>query len=507
MARTRWQYAAIAATVSLSIAACSDNTSWFKGESEAVDSALNTLVSDLDLRQDPRAGRNLPQITDPLPQLGRDLFFTKALGGGMDSACVTCHHPSLGGADALSFSVGVGAVNPDLLGEGRVHGGGLPLVPRNAPTVFNLGLWDTGLFWDSRVESLGKTAGANGAGSGIRTPDTLLGTADPGAGPNLASAQAHFPVTSAEEMRTSAFENGSSNEDVRSHLAARVGNYGIGAGELATNTWLPAFQAAFSSTDTAENLITFDNIAEAIGEYERSMVFVNSPWQRFLDGDTEAMTQQQKEGALLFFTRPGDGGAGCAACHSGPLFSNGMHTTVAFPQIGPGKGDGPTTNDDFGRERETGNPQDRYRFRVPSLLNIEMTAPYGHAGAYATLEEVVRHYDSPQRTVDTYFANGGWCQQDQFRDLASCASLYPDAVSNTQLALDKLRQEQRDRVSLFGQIDLEDAQVDQLVAFMQALTDPCVTDRSCLDPWIANNASSGHDGIQLNAVDEAMNPL
>jgi len=227
MARTRWQYVAIAATVSLSIAACSDNTTWFKGESEAVDSALNTLVSDLDLRQDPRAGRNLPQITDPLPQLGRDLFFTKALGGGMDSACVTCHHPSLGGADALSFSVGVGAVNPDLLGEGRVHGGGLPLVPRNAPTVFNLGLWDTGLFWDSRVESLGKTAGANGAGSGIRTPDTLLGTADPGAGPNLASAQAHFPVTSAEEMRTSAFENGSSNEDVRSHLAARVGNYGI----------------------------------------------------------------------------------------------------------------------------------------------------------------------------------------------------------------------------------------------------------------------------------------
>ena len=111
------------------------------------------------------------------------LFFTKALGGDKDSACVTCHHPLLGGGDGLALSIGVGAAEPDLLGPGRTHPAGYFNVPRNAPTTFNIGLWDQVLFFDGRVESLGKTAGMNGDdGLGIRTPDTHLGIADPNAG-------------------------------------------------------------------------------------------------------------------------------------------------------------------------------------------------------------------------------------------------------------------------------------------------------------------------------------
>ncbi|MEM6988244.1 MAG: cytochrome c peroxidase [Pseudomonadota bacterium] len=470
---------------------------------------MRQLASSNRVETDPLSNRTLPVITDPLPQLGRDLFFSKSLGGGFDSACVSCHHPVLGGADALALSVGVGAVNPHLLGQGRQDADGAPDVPRNAPTVFNLGLWDTGLFWDSRVESLGRQIGQNGGASGIRTPETLIGTADPNAGGNLAVAQARFPVTSVEEMKTNAFELNSDNDSVRNHLAARLGNYGVGTGELAVNNWLPAFQSAFGSTLSGDQLITFDNIALAIGEYERSMVFTDSPWQRFLQGDDAAMSLEQKRGAELFFTRANQGGAGCATCHSGTLLSDGTHHTVAFPQIGPGKGDnnGANSEDDFGRERETGNPNDRYRFRVPSLLNVEMTAPYGHSGAYATLEEVVRHYDNPTNAADQYFDRGGWCQLEQFRDLPNCAALYPNARANSDLAADKLRQERNNRTSSLPRINLNNQEVDDLVAFLRALTDPCVQDRACLSPWIANPASSGPDGQQLNAVDQALQPL
>lgn len=470
-------------------------------ELTANDEALLQIIADSNLDQSSVDERNLPDIESPMAQLGMKLFYSKSLGGDFDSACVTCHHPVLGGGDDLSLPVGVEAVSSDLLGEGREHQDGLPLVPRNAPTVFNIGFWDTGLFWDSRVESLGQEENANGASSGIRTPDTAFGVADTNAGNNLVTAQARFPVTSVEEMKTAAFENGSDNNTIRDHLAARIGDYDEGEGELTTNAWLSEFQTAFGVTSDASTLITFDNIAEAIGEYERSMVFVDTPWRNYLDGDTTALSENQKAGAILFFTRVSEGGAGCAACHSGELFSDGDHHTVAFPHFGPGKGDG--NDDDFGRERETGDSTDRYRFRTPSLLNIATTAPYGHVGAYQTLEEVVRHYTNPTGRVRDFFDDGGWCQLPQFEEVTNCASLYPNAETNSNLALNKLAQDRANDDTRFPENPrLNNTEVNQLVAFLEALTDPCVEDRACLDPWIPDTSDTGPDGNQLNAIDQ-----
>ncbi len=474
-----------------------DNTG--AGVNSALDIEVRDLATALGITGDAAEGRTLPDISDPIPQLGMLLFFSKSLGGAFDAACVSCHHPALGGGDALSLSVGVEALNPDLLGPGREHSGGLPPVPRNAPTVFNAGLWDTGMFWDSRVESLGREAGANGSISGIRTPDSSFGIADANAGANLPSAQARFPVTSDDEMKTSAFENGSDNDTIRAHLAARIGDYGVGAGELARNEWLVQFQNAFVSAEPASTLITFDNIAFAIGEYERSMVFTDTPWRQFLEGDSDAISDDAKQGALLFFRGVGDGGAGCAICHSGDLFSDGNHHTVAFPQFGPGKGDG--GSDDFGRERETGDSNDRYRFRTPSLLNVAVTGPYGHAGVYETLEEVVRHYINPRQRIRAFFNGGGACTLEQFEALANCATLYPDAEANSLLAADKLDDERALGVSLFLPVRLNGQEVQQLVAFLETLTDTCVADRSCIDAWIADTGNTGPDDQQLNAVD------
>lgn len=463
-----------------------------------LDARLRQLIDQHNLGGDPSTGRQLPDVSDPLAQLGMRLFFSKSLGGEFDSACVSCHHPALGGADGLSLSVGVQALAPDLLGPGREHISGLPPVPRNAPSTFNSGLWDRGMFLDSRVESLNPARRANGANGQIRTPDSPFGQVDPNAGANLPAAQARFPVTSVGEMR-GGLEAEGDNAAVRAHLAARIGDYGLAEGELQRNVWLALFQSAFATAAPASELVTFDNIALALAEYERSQTFIDTPWRDYVQGDNAAIDAAAKRGAILFYTPADQGGGNCVACHSGDRFSDERHHTIAFPQIGPGKGDG-SGDDDFARERETGNPADRYRFRTPSLLNIALTAPYGHAGSYQSLNQVLNHYNNPNGTVDNYFDNAAWCRLPQFRDIEDCESLYPNGRSNSQAALDKLAAERRANRSLFPNLNLGQQQRADIVAFLRTLTDRCAADRNCLSAWIPP-ADGGPDDQQLQAID------
>ncbi len=466
-----------------------------------LDDGLRQLVRDANVTGNLEAGRNLPSITDPLAQLGKDLFFTAGLSGNLDVACVTCHHPNLGGGDALSLSVGVGAIDPDLMGPGRIHAAtGHPNVPRNAPTVFNMGFWDEHVFWDGRVETMSAVLDNNGANADIRTPDVSFGQVDPGAGQNLTVAQAHFPITSAEEMRSDTFLVGADNESLRARLASRIGDYGDGAGEMGENEWLQEFRVAFRSPfASAEELINYDNIALAIGEYERSMVFTDNPFNRWVTGDATALTEQQKRGAILFYTNVEEGGAGCSLCHSGDFFTDESMQNTATIQIGEGKGDG--IEDDFGRERETGRLIDRYKFRTPSLLNVSVTAPYGHAGAYDTLEQMVSHYSNPAIAIDEWFTRGGVCGVTQFRAMADCALLYPNARANSVRALQQLQENRNNGDRLFLDANLSIFQESDLVSFLEALTDPCVEDPSCMRPWIATPGRLGPDGMQVNGVD------
>jgi len=188
-------------------------------DSSSLDNEVRAIILEQGLTGDPSAGRSIPNIEDPLPQLGMKLFYTKALSGNKDAACVTCHHPMLGGSDMLSIPLGTGADNPDMLGPGRKDSTLGFIHPRHSPTTFNLAMWDQVLFFDGRVESLGKTPGANGGdGLGIRTPDTPFGVADPAVGNNLVEAQAGFPVTSESELRGFVFEQGNSNNSASVQL-------------------------------------------------------------------------------------------------------------------------------------------------------------------------------------------------------------------------------------------------------------------------------------------------
>lgn len=266
------------------------------------------------------------------------------------------------------------------------------------------------------------------------------------------AAQAMFPVTSHEEMRgdpgTNEIADAASNEAVWDALMARlVGTSNGAVGGF--DGYRTLFQAAYPTVGF--DALTFAHAARAIAAYE-SVTYAkfDSPFERYLQGDDTALSEDQKRGADLFAGR-----ARCADCHSGPLLSDFRHHSIATPQLGPGKGGEP---DDRGLALESGDPRDDYEFRTPPLRNVELTGPYFHAGAFASLEDVMRHYRDPSDSLTGYdptahlpAAFQGLVDTDVTRNQARLASI-SGIVGNG--------------------IRLSNQDVSDLAAFMRALTDP-----------------------------------
>jgi cytochrome c peroxidase len=134
----------------------------------------------------------------------------------------------------------------------------------------------------------------------------------------------------------------------------------------------------------------------AIAEFEFSLVFADAPIDQFARGQKNALTQEQKQGALLFF-----GKARCVECHkvsgsSNEMFSDFSQHVIGVPQIAPAVGnvpfDGPAQNEDFGLEQITGNLSDRYKFRTSPLRNVALQPAFFHNGAFTRLEDAIRHH-------------------------------------------------------------------------------------------------------------------
>ncbi|PJE79072.1 Cytochrome c551 peroxidase [invertebrate metagenome] len=487
---------------------------------DKLETRLKKRTNDLGLTGNPSIDYFVPSIdSSSLAQLGRELFFSKSLSLSFETACASCHHPFLAGADGLSLPVGVGAIDPDIIGPGRQHDGnysidpeadGGPNIERNSPSTFNSSFYNYSIFMDGRVEAVEWHNGVflplleldaylsrkrtnyltskSGQRKKIKTPDSLFGGADPQAGNNLLMSQSRFPVVSVAEMR-GFNKNIISNHGVRQWIEKRLQGK---TGELITNRWEGLFRKGFNDFESpAEKLLTFDNIAAALTEYQHSQVFINTPWRRYLEGKT-TLTEQAKRGALLFYTSAEQGGAGCVQCHSGDFFTNERFYNLAVPQFGRGNF---VHGRDLGRQAITRDNRDYYAFRVPSLLNISETAPYGHTGAFNTLEEIIAHHLNPEASVKSY--DYSLQQLPQFRGLKVS---YPYARDNTQLALMEYLKVRKFiyPVEMAVNPRLKKKDILSLVAFLETLTDPCIQDRNCLTSWIPQGDPP--DDHRLSAV-------
>ncbi len=430
-----------------------------------LDIDLSSLITRYKLTGTPTSDHPLPNIESPKAQLGMKLFYSKTLGGDNTTACASCHHPMLGGGDDLSLSIGVDSKNPNILGSDRkLTGKKQAQVPRNAPTTFNVAFWKKVLFHDARIERIGKYD--------IHTPDMSYPKPDALAGETLVQAQARFPITSVDEMRGE-YLNDSHNQTLRRALAARL-----------QENWLEGFRKGFNEPNgKVEDLITEQNYSEAIADYERSQVLINNPWKSYIEGDKQALSAPAKKGAWLFYTAQKEGGAGCASCHSGDFFTNEKAYNTAMPQIGSGKQSGKTGNNDYGCSLVTNKDKDKFRFRTPTLLNVEVTGPWGHDGAYTSLEGITRHMLSPIESAKKY----------KTKQLKQKSIDLRFVKENTLEAINE-------GLDLKAKHNLVEQDVTDLVSFLKALTDPCVKDRACMSKWIPNAGDNDPDGQMLHAI-------
>jgi cytochrome c peroxidase len=139
------------------------------------------------------------------------------------------------------------------------------------------------------------------------------------------------------------------------------------------------YRALFRKAFGGENAVSADNLAKALATFERTLLANNSPFDRYMRGDRNAMSSAQIEGMERFER------TGCTNCHSGPMFSDYKPHVLGVP-------DNPKL-----AQSDIGIAGAPYAFRTASLRNLGFTAPYMHDGAFQTVREVVRFYRRPPR--------------------------------------------------------------------------------------------------------------
>jgi len=264
---------------------------------------------------------------ETLPTEAPEPADNKATEAKIELGKMLYHDPRLSSTGTVSCSschntmLGGEDNRPNSMGVNGQTGG------RSAPTVWNAA-FNAVQFWDGRAASL--------------------------------EDQAAGPVTNPIEMGMKSWD------DVVARLESIEG-------------YQKAFDAAFGSV-----LISKENATKAIAAYERTLITPNSPYDKYVSGDSSALTPQQVRGMEKMAE------LGCTGCHSGPAFNGPgmfqkfpMHDNAFFAAKYNFK-------KDQGRAEVTKKPEDAHLWKVPTLRNIALTAPYFHNGSVKTLDEAVK---------------------------------------------------------------------------------------------------------------------
>ena len=381
------------------------------------------------------AGLGRP-VDKRLADLGRQLFFDPVHALHNDNSCAGCHAPNAGFGDTQSIAIGVQSnmvVGPHRTG---------PRNQRRTPTVVNAPFYPA-LMWNGRFSAPSGNPFDNSLGFSFPAPEgnTRFPAGDPNI-PQLLVAHAHMPPTELNEAagftgtkntnldpRFAAFDDGLGdvvplpdgggfrNEPIRDRVAQRIN---------ASPRYVKLFGDIFPAVHAGAPVSVL-MFAQAIAEFEFSMVRANAPIDAYARGDRDALSKSEKRGALLFF-----GKANCVTCHatagqSNEMFSDFNNHNIGVPQIAPlfgdGKGDtifdGPNEDQDFGNEQVTGKFIDRYMFRTSPLRNVALQPAFFHNGAFTRLEDAVRHHLDAAASARHYDARKAGVAKDLRLRLAS----------------------------------------------------------------------------------------
>ncbi len=247
-------------------------------------------------------------------------------------------------------------------------------------------------------------------------------------GPNVGTETEWAPYTPKETNKL-----GYEGVETQAIAGLDVHRLAIDSTVLSGTNYPSLFDQAFSDIPLEERYEQ-EYLGQAIAAYERTLMANKAPFQRWLAGDKEAMTDEEKGGALLFF-----GKAKCNSCHSGPALNNmdfhalGMNDLIDCPEETFGTVEDDAAN--LGRGGFTKDESENYQFKTPQLYNLKDSPFFGHGSSFRSIRDVV-----------------------EYKNLA--------VVENNRVPTDKID-------PLFQPLNLSEEEVDLLVAFLEnGLYDP-----------------------------------
>jgi cytochrome c peroxidase len=318
-------------------------------------------------------------ITEPKRVLGKILFWDEQLSTSNTVSCGTCHvparagtdprvavHPGLDGVPGTPDDVrgSPGVIASDAINE-YLRATFFNLQPqitqRSANSVINAAYAPL-LFWDGRA-----------AGQFVDPETGVVLIPNGGA----LESQSVAPPLSDVEMahRELDWAELTTRLAAARPLALATEHPADVADALADRPDYPElFRRAFGTPE-----VTAARIAFAIATYQRTLIADDSPWDRFMAGQANALTPQQQQGWIDFQN------ARCNNCHTAPLFTNNTFRNIGLRPIA----------EDNGRQGVTGLAADRGRFKVPTLRNVNLKATFMHNGQFNTLQQVLGFYAAP----------------------------------------------------------------------------------------------------------------
>ncbi|MFK7982076.1 MAG: cytochrome-c peroxidase [Saprospiraceae bacterium] len=276
-------------------------------------------------------------------------------------SCASCHFASAGFQAGRFQGIAEGGIGFGINGEGRMRGSlyegdSLDVQPIRSPTTLHVA-YQKVMLWNGQFGATGLNANTDDA--------WVYGT----------------PI----ETNYLGFEG----TETQAIAGLKIHRMGMEENFLTTYGYKPLFNAAFP-TIPEEERYNSEQAGLAIAAYERTLLANQSPFQKWLKGDDNAMTQTEKEGAILFF-----GKAECVNCHTGPALNKMDFSALGMMDLVQVSHESfkisMTDKERLGRAGFTGKAKDMYKFKIPQLYNLKDSPFYGHGSSLYTIRDVVSY--------------------------------------------------------------------------------------------------------------------
>lgn len=316
----------------------------------------------------------LNPLTTEKIALGKLLYHETGLGiaplkeiGSATYSCASCHLAAAGFQAGRVQGIGEGGIGIGIKGEGRskapaYQGEDLDVQPIRSPSTLNVA-YQRNMLWNGQF-------GATGMNAGTESQWT----------PGTPKEKNHLGYEGVEVQAIAGLEvhRMVANKELMMELGYKA-----------------MFDEVFSDWPE-DKRYSLETTGLAIAAYERTLLPDRAPFQRWLRGEYAAMSDMEKEGAILFF-----GKAQCASCHNGPALNSEAFYALGMKDLDQSGEEvfatGPSDVAHRGRGGFTGRDSDLYKFKVPQLYNLKDSPFYGHGGSLYTIREVVAYKNRAEK--------------------------------------------------------------------------------------------------------------